>query len=124
MNETIKSPKIIDLSWGRVEVDGMGEFKDVKLYPGGARAWEWGETGTEHIPGVQYSDVEELLEHGAKVVVLTRGVLGRLNVMPETVTELQNRGITVHVLKTNKAVEKYNQLRENFPVGGLFHSTC
>jgi hypothetical protein len=124
MDAAIKSPKINDLSWGHVEIDGLGEFKDVKLYPGGARAWDWGETGTEHMPGVQIADVEELLEHGAEVVVLTRGVLGRLNVMSETVAELHDRGITVHVLKTKKAVEKYNQLRENFPVGGLFHSTC
>jgi hypothetical protein len=124
MSETIKSPKILDLAWGRVDVEGLGQFKDVKLYPGGGRAWEWGETGTEHTPGVQFADVEELLVHGAEVVVLSRGVLGRLNVMPETVSDLQDKGITVYVLKTAKAVDKYNQLIENHQVGGLFHSTC
>lgn len=124
MNETIKSPRITDLSWGRVEVEGLGVFKDVKLFPGGARSWDWGETGTEHSPGVQLADAEELLDHGAQVVVLTRGVFGRLNIMPETVSELQETGITVYVLKTKEAVSKYNQLREIHLVGGLFHSTC
>lgn len=124
MDVAVKSPKIIDLSWGQVEVESLGEFKDVKLFPGGGRAWDWGETGTSHTLGIQITDVEELLEHGAEVVVLTRGVLGRLNVMPEMVSELQNKGITVYVLKTREAVKKYNKLRENFSVGGLFHSTC
>jgi hypothetical protein len=124
MRETEESPKITGLAWGRVEVEGLGAFKDVKLYPGGGRAWDWGETGTGHDPGIQMADVEELLEHGAQVVVLTQGVLGQLKVMPETVMDLKARGITVHVLKTKQAVKKYNQLLEDQPVGILLHSTC
>jgi hypothetical protein len=30
----------------------------------------------------------------------------------------------VHVLGTREAVELYNTLIEQSPVGGLFHSTC
>ena len=39
------SPRILDCRWGRVSIDGHGAVKDAKLYPGGARAWDWGETG-------------------------------------------------------------------------------
>jgi hypothetical protein len=124
MSETKQSPRVIDLSWGRVEVDGVGTFKDVKLFPGGARAWDWGETGTEHTPGIQFTDVEELLKHGAQEVVLTQGVLGQLKVMPETISALEARGITVHVMKTKQAVVEYNRLVKSKPVGCLLHSTC
>jgi hypothetical protein len=124
MNEQLKSPKITKLSWGEVEVEGFGKFKDVKLYPGGARAWDWGETGTEHSPGVQLADVEELLDQGAEVIVLTLGVLGRLKVMAETVAEMEARGISLHIRKTNQAVEIYNQLVDDQAVGALIHSTC
>ena len=69
-----RSPRISHISWGRVDVDGVGTGKDFKLYPGGGRPWDWRETGTRHVPGIQPSDVMELLERGSKVVVLTRGM--------------------------------------------------
>ena len=68
MEQPICSPRIAHLSWGRLEVEGHPTFKDAKLFPGGARAWDWRETGTEHVPGIQSADVEELLEHGATVL--------------------------------------------------------
>ncbi len=122
--EKLRSPKITGLDWGQIEVEGFGTFKDVKLYPGGARRWKWTETGTEHSPGVQFADVEELLEHGAEVVVFSLGIYGRLKVQDETLTKLAEKGITAHVLKTKEAKELYNQLCEDTPVGGLFHTTC
>ena len=78
MDDRSQSPRISHLSWGRLEIEGQGAFKDAKLYPGGAREWDWRETGTRHMPGIQAADVEELLEHGAQVVVLSKGVLARL----------------------------------------------
>ena len=76
------------------------------------------------MPGIQPADVEELLEYGATVVVLSRGMTGRLQVAPETLQVLKDRGVTAHVLGTEDAVRTYNQLREKEPVGGLFHTTC
>lgn len=100
-------------------------FKDAKLYPGGAREWDWRETGTSHDPGIQPADVEELLDHGARVVVLARGMDERLQVQDETLQMLADAGVEVHVHPTEKAVETYNELRSRgVPVGGLFHSTC
>lgn len=119
-----RSPKITHLSWGRLEVAGDNRFKDAKLYPGGAREWNWNETGTHHTPGIQPADVEELLNKGARVVVLSKGINERLQVMTETLQMLEDRGVNVHVLQTEKAVERYNELRETQPVGALIHSTC
>lgn len=119
------SPRVTGLSWGRVEVEGREKpHKDVKLFPGGSREWDWNETGTSHVPGIQPADVEELLEKGAREVVLSRGMNGRLQVPPETVEWLQDRGVPVHVEKTENAVALYNELRERKAVGGLIHSTC
>jgi hypothetical protein len=119
-----RSPRIERVSWGRIVVARHGAFKDAKLFPGGAREWDWSETGTRHSPGIQPADVEELLEHGARVVILSRGMLTRLRVDPETLQELEARGVTAHVLPTKKAVALYNDLAGEQPVGGLFHSTC
>jgi hypothetical protein len=120
-----RSPRINHVSWGRLELEGRTEpYKDAKLFPGGSRDWNWRETGTGHSPGIQIADVQELLEHGAKVVVLSRGMAECLQVPRETLDFLKERQIGVHVLPTKDAVALYNKLAENEPVGGLFHTTC
>lgn len=103
----------------------MDAGRDFKLFPGGGRAWDWRETGTHHDPGIQPADVEELLEHGSRVVVLSRGLLQALKTCPETLALLEREGIDVRQAETTRAVEIYNDLAEQGePVGGLFHSTC
>jgi len=118
------SPTITSLSWGHIEVEGLGRFKDVKLWPGGGREWDWNETGTRHVPGVQPADVDELVDHGVEVVVLSRGMQGALLVGPETLEHLADMGLEVHVHLTEQAADLYNRLRVAARVGGLFHSTC
>ena len=128
MNGTARSPRITRLAWGRLETEDAqgvkGSFKDAKLYPGGAREWDWRETGTRHAPGIQPADVAELIERGAREVVLSRGVWQRLQVCPETLDLLERQGIRTHVLQTEEAVRLYNELGETRAVGGLIHSTC
>jgi len=119
-----RSPRISHISWGRMEVDGLGTGKDFKLYPGGGRAWDWNETGTRHVPGIQPSDVTELLERESTVIVLSRGMYLVLQTCPETLDLLRERGIAVHIAETRAAVALYNQLAQLHNVGGLFHSTC
>lgn len=120
-----RSPRITDLSWGRTEVeDADGPYKDAKLWPGGSRAWDWNETGTRHVPGIQPADVRELVDHGAEVVVLSRGQQERLQVQQETLDYLEGEGVEAHVLPTGEAVERYNRLAGDRPAGALIHSTC
>jgi len=121
---TMQSPKVERLRWGEVDLDDGRRFKDVKLFPGGAREWDWGETGTRHSPGIQLTDVQELLDHGAEVIVLSKGQLGRLRVATETLEALSRLDIKVHIHTTPEAVRTYNRLRIREPVGALIHSTC
>ena len=125
MEQETRSPRIVHLSWGRLDAeDEDTPFKDAKLFPGGAREWDWKETGTRHEPGIQPADVEELLEHGATVVVLSKGFYERLNVTPETLQMLEDRGVSVHIHQTEEAVRLYNELSESERIGALIHSTC
>lgn len=125
MKQKVHSPRITHLSWGRIGVEGQDKpCKDAKLFPGGSREWDWNETGTRHVPGIQPADVDELLEHGAMEVILSKGMYEKLQVCPETLEILKERGIITHVLQTEDAVRLYNELREKKKVGGLFHSTC
>ncbi|MHB1225131.1 MAG: MTH938/NDUFAF3 family protein [Gemmatimonadaceae bacterium] len=119
------SPRITELYWGRLRVEGMPQpLRDAMLYPGGARSWDWGRTGTRHRPGIGMADVAELLARGARVIVLSRGMLGLLATMPEVLTALAREGIPAYRLRTVAAVRLYNELARTTPVGGLIHSSC
>ncbi len=120
------SPKIESQRWGKIQIQGEPEsLKDAKLFPGGARTWDWNETGTRHNPGIQFADVEELINKGAKVIVLSKGVQEALKVPGDVIQKLEKQGIEVKVAQTEEAVKLYNQLVEQGKaVGGLFHSTC
>ncbi len=125
MEQKALSPRIKHLSWGSIKVEGKDKpFKDAKLFPGGSREWDWRETGTQHVPGIQPADVLELLEHGATEVILSKGMYEQLQVCPETLQMLKGKGIITHILQTEEAVRLYNELREKKSIGGLFHSTC
>lgn len=118
------SPRITHVSWGRIDVEGLGSGKDWKLFPGGGRAWDWNEHGTRHEPGIRPEEIRELLDRGATVVVLSQGMDLRLRTMPETLRLLEESGVEVHLAETKQAVALYNALTEIHPVAGLFHSTC
>lgn len=125
MTRGSRSPCIEELSWGRIRVDGLRDAKDYKLWPGGGREWDWNETGTRHRPGIQPADVEELVEKGARTVILSKGMLERLHTCPETIDKLKSQDINVYIKETRQAVALYNRLAlEGDAVGGLFHSTC
>lgn len=118
-------PRVSRAKWGRLELDTGQVFKDAKLWPGGAREWDWRETGTHHVPGIQMADVEELLERGCDVVILSRGQQLALQTKPEVLAALKSAGVQVLQLESMDAIAKYNELvAAGQRVGALIHSTC
>ncbi|MEV7525378.1 MTH938/NDUFAF3 family protein [Streptomyces sp. NPDC091371] len=120
-----RSPRIIRLEWGLMEMEGIAPGKDFVLYPGGGHAWDWAKHGTRHSPGIQPGDVQELLERGVEVLVLSLGMERRLQIAPPTLELIREAGVEMHVDETRAAGDLYNTLTAGpRPVGGLFHSTC
>jgi hypothetical protein len=123
-SNVVESPKIVAIEWGRTEVQDLGPCKDCKLWPGGGREWDWGETGTRHLPGIQPADVQELIDHDAEVIVLSQGMELRLHTCRETLDLLAHLGIEVAVAETRAAVALYNGFASTRLAGCLIHSTC
>jgi hypothetical protein len=119
---------ISHISWGRIEVttdSKIYQFKDCKVWSGGAKEWDWTLTGTRHQPGIQPADIEEILEQGVEIMVLTRGMEFMLHTCPETEQLLHQRDIEYHIGHTKLAVALFNDLmQQGKRVGGIFHSTC
>lgn len=124
MTRNVQSPKVASIKWGEISLENGTTYKDAKLFPGGSRTWDWNETGTHHTPGIQPADVKELLDHDAEVVILSQGFNERLQVCDETQEFLSGQEVTYHILQTEKAIQKYNELCDGYGVGALIHSTC
>jgi hypothetical protein len=122
-NETV-SPLITSFSWGHLEVAGGKNYKDAKLFPGGSESWDWNETGTHHVPGIQPADVSTLLEKDCHIIILSRGVNERLQTSKDTIELLEKKKLDYQILQTEDAIETYNQLARRHRVGALIHSTC
>lgn len=127
-NSKTKTSLITHISWGHMEVktnDQILSFKDCKVWPGGAKEWDWNLTGTRHQPGIQPADIEEILAQGVEVMILSRGMQLMLYTCPETEQLLRSRNIEYHIEETKQAVNLFNTLMsEGKKVGGIFHSTC
>jgi hypothetical protein len=119
-----RQPTIAGLSWGRIELGDGRVFRDVKLSPAGACEWDWTESGTRHVPGVQVADVADLVDAGAETVVIGTGFYERLGVQQETRDWLAARGVTLRVAETGHAAADYNARCAAGKVAALIHSTC
>lgn len=116
--------RIDKIEWGKITI-GELTFKDVKIFPGLCREWNWGETGTRHVPGIQVADLEELVHYGLTKMVLSRGYDLVLQTTDEAIQYLKDNNIEYWILQTEEAVKKYNELLEaGERVGALIHSTC
>lgn len=119
------SPRILSSGWGKMTVDGIGGGKDFKLWPGGGRPWDWSEFGTGHNRGIQPGEVEDLLNHGCEMVILTTGRMRNLRIARTTLALLEKKGVETIVVETDEGIALYNKYAEQGKaVGGLFHSTC
>jgi hypothetical protein len=119
---------ITHIAWGEMEVTTNGKtlrFKDCKAWPGGAKTWDWRVTGTRHEPGIQPADIQEIVDQGIEVMILSRGMDLMLHTCPETEQMLRERGIEYYIEQTKQAVQHFNDLmQQGKRVGGIFHSTC
>ena len=128
MDKAQVTTTISHISWGNMEITINGQayrFKDCKIWPGSAKRWDWTLTGTQHQPGIQPADIQEILDQGVDVMILSRGMHLMLDTCPETVQLLREKGIVYHIEETQRAVALFNDLvRQGQRVGGIFHSTC
>jgi len=124
-------PKIVNLQWGRISVEvnvALMSYKDCRIWPMGSDEWDWKKTGTQHIPGIQFADFEDLLKAypQTEMIIFSKGMHNQLQVHPETLNRLQTfyPWIQVFQLNTREAVDLYNNMRTTKKIIGLFHSTC
>lgn len=105
--------------FGRVEVDGREETRDLIVLPGRVvRNW-WRRDG--HTLAID--DLEAVLEDLPERLVVGTGAAGRMRPDPAALRALKQRGIEVDVLPTDEAVQRYGELDPARAAAAL-HLTC
>lgn len=122
---TDASPLILSCTWGRVEVDGFGVFKDALLLPGLAKEWRWEKPFNSHASANSVPLVEALMASGAETVIMTLGMDGVLKMPSDTLHAAAPLGPNLFIARSDKAVQRYNELvHMGRTVAMALHSTC
>jgi len=120
----MSSQRIDSIVWGTIRV-GSKNYKDVRMTPIDVQEWDWKKCDTQHDPGITPQEVQELLDTGADVIVLSKGMMEDLWVSWEALKLLSKSNADFIVTHTRNAVYLYNQyVDEGRKVAALIHSTC
>jgi hypothetical protein len=123
MPADLRSPRILQLSCGRVEIEALGTFKAAKLYPHGGRAWDWRETGTRQVLGIQPAE-----SRSCWVTVprwwCCRKRAGAPSGLARDARPARAQGHSRPRAADRAAVRLYNELAAAHKAGGVFRSTC
>ena len=112
--------KIEHYTFGKITIDGKTYTSDMIIYPERVDASWWRREGHN----LQIEDLTDVFKAGPAVVIIGTGFFGVMKVSKETITHLEAKGIMVHVERTGKAVELFNELQKNKTVIAALHLTC
>jgi len=113
-------PKVQALRFGRIVIDETVYDRDVIIFPDRVRS-DWCR-GDGH--NLAPEDLVEALEGEPEVIILGRGVFGRMKVSESVRASIMERGIQLLELRTEGACKAYNELRERKRVIAALHLSC
>ena len=111
--------RIDHYEFGRIMIDGRQETKDLIILPDRVvRNW-WRQDGHALV----LDDLAEVLDELPAHLVVGTGADGRMRPDPDTIQQLQERGVAVETLPTGQAVRRFSQLDPARAAAAL-HLTC
>jgi hypothetical protein len=111
--------RIDHYEFGRIVIDGREETRDLIILPDRVvRDW-WRRDGHALV----LDDLGEVLGELPSHLVVGTGAAGRMRPDPDTIQQLQDRGLTVEALPTSQAVRRFGELDPANTAAAL-HLTC
>jgi hypothetical protein len=111
--------RIDHYEFGRIVVDGREETRDLIILPNRV-VWNW---WRQEGHALVVDDLREVLDELPSQLVVGTGANGRMRPDPDTIQQLQQRGVTVEALPTGKAVRRFGELDPAHTAAAL-HLTC
>jgi hypothetical protein len=116
----MSTPKIESYRFGHIVIDGEAHSNDVIILPGRVIGDWWRKAGH----ALHTEDLDAVFEANPSTLVVGQGANGRMRVPAQTRRALEDAGIEVLAVKTEQAVEAYNQRRQEGDVAAALHLTC
>ncbi len=113
--------KINSFSFGSITIDGDEYGNDVVLLPPRVMSSWWRRQGHR----LAVDDLAEVVAYRPEVLIVGCGVSNMMQVPPSTIRDMESAGISVEILPTQEAVERFNDLMAaGEKVAGAMHLTC
>ena len=113
--------RIESYSFGRIKIEGDIYKKDLIISEGKITSPWWRKEGHN----LQWEDLEEKIAGESEVLVVGTGAFGGMKEQQALREQIENSGLSLHVAKTEEAVNIFNDLSEQGKnVTGVFHLTC
>ena len=106
--------------FGAMVVDGQKYAADLIIFPGRINPAWWRKEGHK----LTREDLEDVLKEDLEALVVGTGFFGLMKVQEDVIEAARGSGLSLHVEKTKKAVEIFNQLCSQKRTAGAFHLTC
>jgi hypothetical protein len=111
--------RIDHYEFGRIVIDGREETRDLIILPDRVVLNWWRQEGHALV----VDDLGEVLDELPTHLVVGTGATGRMQPDPNTIQQLQDRGVTVEALPTSQAVRRFGELDPASTAAAL-HLTC
>ena len=106
--------------FGRMVIEKKTYTSDLIVYPDKVDASWWRKEG--HY--LQKEDLRGIIAAKPDILIIGTGDMAVMKVPESTIKYLEGKGIEVHVAKTGKAVDLFNNQPGDKKVIGAFHLTC
>jgi len=111
--------EIGDYRFGRIVVDGQEETRDLIVLPDRVVRHWWRRDGHS----LSFEDLEDVWDELPERLIIGMGAYSRMRPNPDALTRLQERGIEVECLPTDRAVSRVRELDPSRTAAAL-HLTC
>ena len=95
--------------FGKITIDGQTYTSDLIIYPVSVDTSWWRKEGHN----LQVEDLKDVLIANPDVLIIGTGAFGAMRVPKETTTYLESKGIKIHVMRTGKATDLFNELQKD-----------
>ena len=112
--------KIDSYTFGSVTIEGELYNKDVIVFPGRVQPNWWRKAGHSLSP----DDLETVAAAGPDSLIVGCGMHGAMTVPEATKTWIASRGMELIAVRSQEAVEMYNQLEDKAGTVLCLHLTC
>lgn len=111
--------RIESYKFGEMVIDGKSYEKDMIIYPDRVCSPWWRQSGHRLIR----EDLKDIFSYNPHTVVIGTGKFGMMEVEDSLLAEFEKHHIVTIIMKTDAAVDKYNELNSTRIIGA-FHLTC